>query len=48
MHQDKQKLKGKCYVTINVTYKLNNNYINYVGSLFMWLLLSVYVTLIVT
>ena len=39
---------GKCYVTINVTYTLNNNHTNCVGPSFVWLLLSVYVTLIVT
>ena len=39
---------GKCYVTINVTYTLNNNHTNCVSPSFVWLLLSVYVTLIVT
>ena len=42
------KGKGKCYVTINVTYTLNNKHTNCVGPSFVWLLLSVYVTLIVT
>ena len=38
----------KCYVTINLTYTLNNNHINCVGPSFVWSLLSVYITLIVT
>ena len=39
---------GSPYVTINVTYILNNNHTNDGPTQFVWLLLSVYVTLIVT